>query len=113
MNIKEKDMGTVEEAIMTYTKDVQRLAHGFIKSSLNYNWLKEDLIQQGYIGLIEAYNTYDPAKSNGHFWSYASKFVKGRMVDFTSKYCNPIRPSRKINTLMLQIKKMNLFDRCH
>jgi DNA-directed RNA polymerase specialized sigma subunit len=104
------DIGTVEDAVTTYTKDVERLARGLIKMRMNYKWLKEDLEQQGYIGLIEAYNNYDSTKTKGHFWNYASKFVKGRMVDFTSNYCNPIKPSKKINTLMLQIKKMNLFD---
>ncbi|TXK83627.1 hypothetical protein [Paenibacillus sp. N3.4] len=48
------DIGTIEEVVMTYTKDVERLALGLIKMRLNYNWLKEDLTQQGFIGLIEA-----------------------------------------------------------
>src|SRR5690348_14533422 len=77
---------------------------------MNYEWLKEDLVQQGFVGLIEAYEKYDSSKNNSQFWSYASKFVKGRMIDFTIQYCNPIRFGKKINSLMLQIKKEDLID---
>jgi DNA-directed RNA polymerase specialized sigma subunit len=74
LNNKKNDVGTIEEIVEYYSKDVERLARVLIKIRMNYKWLKEDLVQQGFIGLIEAYEKYDSSKNNGQFWSYASVF---------------------------------------
>ena len=68
-------------------------------------WLLEDLIQQGYLGLIEAYPKYDFNKGKEFFWRYAYKFVKGRMIDFTIQHFNYIRPSKNKQSITRDKKK--------
>lgn len=52
-------------------------------SSKFYNVDKEDLYQAGVIGLINAYNNYNPV--NGKFSSYAYKYIFGEMYDLSLK----------------------------
>lgn len=40
----------------------------------------EDLVQEGYIGLMQAASRYDPDK-NGNFMAYAQKRISGAMLD--------------------------------
>ncbi|WP_374020546.1 ParB N-terminal domain-containing protein [Paenibacillus thiaminolyticus] len=103
---------TIEVIFENYTKNVKRAARKFVNLRMLYDkWLLEDLIQQGYVGLIEAYKRYDFAAGIDFFWNYARKFVKGRMIDFTIQHFNYIRPSKKINTVMLKIKNQDLYSR--
>jgi RNA polymerase sigma factor (sigma-70 family) len=104
-------LGTMEEVVMTYSKSVQSLARKLNNLKLFDKWLHEDLVQQGFVGLIEAYERYDSNKACGHFWGYARKFVKGRMVDFTAEHFNYLKPSKQVNAVMLQIHKRNLKDK--
>jgi RNA polymerase sigma factor (sigma-70 family) len=100
---------TIEEVVERYAKNVKRTARKFVDIRMLYDkWLFEDLIQQGYMGLIEAYPKYDFSKGKDFFWRYAHKFVKGRMLDFTVQHFNYIRPSKKINNLILEIKRSGL-----
>jgi len=41
----------------------------------------EDLIQEGYVALLEASRSFDPA-SGTKLWSYAQHRVRGAMIDF-------------------------------
>ncbi|WP_458123563.1 sigma factor [Paenibacillus sp. Z3-2] len=70
-------------------------------------WLLDDLTQQGYLGLIEAYSKFDFKKGHEFFWRYAYKFVKGRMIEFTIQHYNIVRPSQKINCIILKIMSRN------
>lgn len=100
---------TIEEVVERYANNVKRVARKFVNARmLNDKWLFEDLIQQGYLGLIESYPKYDFSKGHDFFWRYAYKFVKGRMIDFTIQHFNFIRPSKKINSIILEIKRNEL-----
>lgn len=100
---------TIEDVIERYANNVKRTVNKFVNVRMLYDkWLLEDLIQQGYLGLIEAYPKYDFNKGKEFFWRYAYKFVKGRMIDFTIQHFNYIRPSKKINSLLLEIKRRDL-----
>ncbi|HEY0827717.1 MAG TPA: ParB N-terminal domain-containing protein [Bacilli bacterium] len=104
--------GGAEQIVTKYSKHIERVARRFIKTSSNRKWFKDDLIQQGYIGLLEAHNKYDGRRiTNGGFWGYAFKFVEGRMKDFTIEYTNQIRPSKKLNSIMLNINREDLINR--
>ncbi len=83
---KESSIGTIEEVVVAYTRNVKRAARRFVILRMYDKSLQEDFMQQGYIGLIEAYAKFNFGYSYGHFWSYAHKFVKGRMVDFAIQY---------------------------
>jgi RNA polymerase sigma factor (sigma-70 family) len=91
-----------------YSKSVRRLAWKLTHSKLYDKWFNEDLIQQGFVGLMEAYEKYDSSKNCGHFWGFARKYVKGRMVDYAVQYFNYFKPSKKVNAVMVQIHKRNL-----
>ncbi|MBJ6361401.1 sigma-70 family RNA polymerase sigma factor [Paenibacillus sp. GCM10012307] len=72
---------TIEEVVERYTGYVKRTARKFVNVRMVYDkWFFEDLIQQGFLGLIEAYPKYDFSKGKDFFWRYAYKFVKGRMI---------------------------------
>ncbi|GGG17608.1 ParB N-terminal domain-containing protein [Paenibacillus aceti] len=108
MNGELENKSRMEGVVETYKKKVLWTAHDFLNLRIMYydRWLHEDLVQQGYLGLIEAYMKYNSNK--GPFWQYARKFVKGKMVDFTVKYFNYIIPSKKVNEIMLKIKRQDL-----
>ena len=72
-------------------------------SSYFYNVPKEDLIQAGYIGLVEAYKNYKK-KANVKFSTYAFKNIYGAMYKATLKN-NPIKVSRDILVLYKKIEQ--------
>ncbi|MBY0205800.1 ParB N-terminal domain-containing protein [Paenibacillus cucumis (ex Kampfer et al. 2016)] len=103
---------TIEKMISRYSKNIERLVKRFVFSKMIYDrWLEEDLIQEGYLGLIEAFGKYDFSKSDDFFWRYAYKFVKGKIVDFTIKHFNHVKPSKKVNSLITQIINRNLIGK--
>ncbi|MBE0343294.1 hypothetical protein E4V51_23100, partial [Paenibacillus sp. 28ISP30-2] len=97
-----------DEVIIAYSKHIEKIAHTFIKQSRNRKELKSDLVQQGYLGLLEARKRYDASINTYGFWPYASKFVYGKMKDFTIHYTNQIRPSKSLNSIALKIYRNNL-----
>ncbi len=58
-------------------------------------WMdREDLVQDGYVGLLEAERRFDPARG-GSLMSYASSRVRGRMLDSLRAQDWMSRPSRR------------------
>ena len=102
------EMEEAEEIVLRYSKQIERTAHKLIRQSRDNQGLKEELVQQGYMGLLEALKNFDSDKNNHGFWSYACSFVKGRMKDFILYNKAPIRPSRKLNSIILRIYKEDL-----
>ncbi|MCS7459198.1 sigma-70 family RNA polymerase sigma factor [Paenibacillus doosanensis] len=97
-----------DEIVLRYSKHIERKAHKFVKQRRASKDLKEELVQQGYIGLLEARERFDSSKNNNGFWSYACSFVIGRMKDYMIYNMNHIRPSRNLNSIILQIYKGNM-----
>lgn len=77
------ELENAEEVVLKDYKYIERIAHKFIKQSRNREELKNGLVQQGCIGLLEARERFDVSKNPDGFWTYACKFVSGRMKDFT------------------------------
>lgn len=112
MNQNQSMETTIEDVVEIYAKNVKRTVRKFVNVRMLYDkWFFEDLIQQGYLGLIEAYSKYDFSQGKDFFWRYAYKFVKGRIIDYTVQHFNYIRPSKKINSLILEIKRRDLIGR--
>lgn len=91
----------------------ERLVYG-IANQL-YGAEKEDLIQAGYLGLMKAYNNYDPEKSNAKFSTYAYGFIYGEMYE-TATGNRPLRvrkPELKLYKGVVRAKELleNKFGR--
>jgi DNA-directed RNA polymerase len=83
-------MKTFEETLKDYKRYVLRVA-----SSLNQDKYKEDLIQEGNIGLWDAYNNYDAAV--GEFHSFALVYIRGYMLKFLTSNSRTVKvPANKV-----------------
>lgn len=60
---------------------VKRIAQNLVREKGIKDSLLEDLIQEGYLGLMDAVGKYDPSR-NASFETYASIRVRGAMLDF-------------------------------
>ncbi|WCS67991.1 RNA polymerase sigma-G factor [Bacillus phage vB_BsuM-Goe26] len=68
----------------------------------------DDLLQIGYIGLIHAYNRYDPNK-NIKFSSFAYSTIRGTILKYlrdTSSYASGIKFSSATNEIFYKLQKM-------
>ncbi len=79
--------------------------YGLTKYFENYS-SKEDLFQAGAIGLIDAYNRYNP-DLGVKFTTYAYSYIIGEMRKCI-RLDKPLKVGRKITKLNLQIEKASL-----
>lgn len=67
--------------------------------------MREDLIQEGWIGVMEAAEKFDKSK-NTAFSTYAVYYIKKRMIDYMRKFSLPLTVS--VNSLFGTSKTENL-----
>ncbi|TBL76117.1 ParB N-terminal domain-containing protein [Paenibacillus thalictri] len=108
LKIKDSELDEVADMVVRYSKQIENEVR-----KLSNQWgiprdLKEDLIQQGYIGLLEAHKRFDSSKNTHGFWSYACHTVKGRMKDFMIYSISHIRPTRELNSIISKIHKESM-----
>ncbi|MFN3568255.1 MAG: sigma-70 family RNA polymerase sigma factor [Caldimicrobium sp.] len=80
MKVKSKQfIGTIEQIIEEFLPRINHLAnkYGYLGQPV---LSKEDLVSAGIIGLIEAYNRYDPTKKVA-FKTYAEYRIRGAILD--------------------------------
>lgn len=77
-----------------------------IASYFNGYKSKEDLYQAGYIGLIEAYNNYNPS-FGAKFSTYAYTYILGQMKKLVRED-KGIKISRNLSMLNLKIEKARI-----
>ena len=87
----------MEELLITCEPLIKSIANTF------YNVEKEDLIQAGRIGLIEAYKHYDK-NSNVKFSTFAYSYIFGQMYNLSIK-SNPIKTNKDNLKLLKLINK--------
>jgi len=92
----------LEELILEYEK----LIYAVMRYFKNYQ-SKEDLFQVGCIGLINAYNNYNPS-TNVKFSTYAYSYILGEMKKLVRED-KGIKISRNITKLYSQIEKANMY----
>lgn len=90
-----------DNLVMEYENLIYSIAHYFEGYSS-----KEDLFQVGFIGLIKAYNKFDP-NMNTKFSSYAFSYILGEMKKYIRED-KGIKISRDITKLYLKIEKANI-----
>lgn len=98
-------LGEFNQVLEEHAKRIYFEGKKLIKYSKNKEYF-EEIMQEGRIGLFEAYKTYDPQRYAVKFWSFAWQRVRGRMVDFISKHSNFIKPNRTIERISNEIKKL-------
>ena len=89
------------ETILEYSNYI----YGLTKYFKNYK-NKEDLYQVGYIGLINAYNRFDP-NMGAKFTTYAFPYIIGEMYKLVSSD-KGIKISSKYNKLNLKLEKARI-----
>ena len=67
---------------------------------------KEDLVQVGRIGMMKAYDNYDPSKG-AKFQTYAYSYILGEMKKWIRED-KGVKVSREITTLHLKVEKAYL-----
>ena len=88
----------IEKAI----NDNQRLVYAIASSFTNYR-NKEDLYQAGYLGIIKAFNNFDPSL-NCKFSTYAYTYIVGEMKKVIRED-RGYKVSRSISKINLLIEK--------
>ena len=82
MGDKEKRDRLIEENIKLVAFTIKKYYKNFVR---NNSFLKEDLYQEGCIGLIEAASRFDESKGNT-FSTYAIYWITGKMNIFITRY---------------------------
>ncbi len=71
---------------------------------------RDDLVQVGAIGVLKAIDTYE-IKDKGSFKTYASKFIKGKILQYLRDKANLVKTPREtaenINTVKNYIENLN------
>lgn len=77
-------LNTLEETLSKNHRYILKVAQSFGQN----NWI-DDLVQEGKIALVKAYNQYTPEK--GIFHSYALTLIKFGMMTYLTNNCRMIR----------------------
>jgi len=90
--------------IVEYRSKVEKIAKKqYYKYSCATSGIEEqDLIQEGFKGLCDAYKKFKPEK-NVDFWSYAKKRVQGDIIDYLRK-AQVINASQKRKNKLKELK---------
>src|SRR6266581_1257082 len=76
-----RDAPPEEELLAKYTPELRHLAHRFSRGDA---YLKDDLFQEGAIGLVNAARRFDPSRGF-KFSTLARRHMRGRMLNYIRK----------------------------
>ncbi|MDR7484307.1 MAG: sigma-70 family RNA polymerase sigma factor [Armatimonadota bacterium] len=91
---------TRERVVLACTPLVRRIAAEFIFSGVP----SDDLVQVGYIGLLNAISAFDPTKG-AKFATYASYLIRGEIRHYLRDQRDTIRKPRWLQKLNAQIEQ--------
>ncbi|MEN2983447.1 MAG: sigma-70 family RNA polymerase sigma factor [Dictyoglomaceae bacterium] len=97
---KNRDQKILEEIV----RKNSNLVYYWAKKFTDYNEPLEDLIQEGYIGLIKAIENYDPEK--GEFSTYASFFIRGEITHYLRDKVSKIKIPKTVKSLIFELEKI-------
>ncbi|BAK52932.1 RNA polymerase sigma factor [Bacillus phage SP-10] len=103
-------LGDFDKFIEEHSGLVKHIVNKGFRTKLKYLQAEtsDDLLQIGYIGLIHAYNRYDPNK-NTKFSSFAYSTIRGFIAKYlrdTSSYASGIKFSSATNEIFFKLQKM-------
>jgi len=71
----------------------------------------EDMIQEGFLGIINAIDTFD-INGSGRFSTYAQTAAKNAIIDAICTYGKPIREPSYLGMALIKVEKMENRFRC-
>ncbi|HET6872603.1 MAG TPA: sigma-70 family RNA polymerase sigma factor [Sporolactobacillaceae bacterium] len=95
-----------EEVTIQYKNMVYKLAHRYKRHARAIGIMFEDVVQEGYLGLIKSYRQFDSEK-NVKFITYSYDIVKYAILHHLRDY-RLVRTPRKYRMLFLQLIKEEL-----
>lgn len=101
-------LGPKDEVIREGLKTVRKIAQRYRPICYAKGIDIEDLISEGTIGLLLAYDRFDPQRRGVNFISYAYPYIKGHMVDFIQEKSPIIRLPQNLGRIVYHIFKSNL-----
>lgn len=101
-------LGPKEVVIREGLQMVRKIANRYQKFCYATGTDIEDLISEGVIGLLLAYDRFDSHFKGASFNSYAYHYIKGHIVNFIRDKAGSVRFPQKANLLMAQISQENL-----
>lgn len=72
-----------------------------------YHEYRDDLIQEGVIGLIKSMKKYDPSKPNAKFSTYASICIRNEIQKFVSEQTDPIKVPVAVRLAINKLREMD------
>ncbi|UUZ85639.1 sigma-70 family RNA polymerase sigma factor [Paenibacillus sp. P26] len=107
-------LGSKDEVILANMGLVRKIANKYRIIAEFYAHISlEDLISEGTIGLLKAFDQYDPTKFNNvnRFSTYATPMIRGAIQRFIRDKAPPVKASRDTVKLSKAITRMGLIDR--
>ena len=101
------ELHTRESIVRQYENLVYKNARSLCRS--DYDHYMHDLAQEGFIGLLDAFDRYNP-DSGFVFVTYAYKYVRGYMLRYHDK-TNIVRVPHSVIRLAWQIERGNMWDK--
>ena len=101
---------SLEECVKIHKKLVYYFAHRYKKRAYRFRLGFEDVVQMAYMGLIAAYNDYDPDRKIP-FGTYAGMRIPWTMARELDRYGTVISPNVHTNGVMSRV--MDFRDQYH
>lgn len=104
-------LGYKDEVIPRNFKLVHSVCQRFAKTAAYLGMSYEDIYSEGCIGLVKAFNKYDPSKFDGKvtkFSTYAVPIIQGEILRYLRDYSGQLKVSRQIKDLARKIKLSNM-----
>lgn len=71
----------------------------------NYDQAKSELIQAGYVGVMEAINRFDPDRESSSFWSLAYFRIRHEVMEWLARNAGGIPMPRSAHRRLWHVKK--------
>ncbi|MGF7050398.1 RNA polymerase sigma factor (sigma-70 family) [Paenibacillus sp. DS2015] len=101
-------LGDREEIIRQGLKSVRKIAQRYKSLCYAKGIDIEDMVSEGTIGLLLAYDRFDPGEREVHFNAFSFPYIKGHMLQFVQKKAAIIRFPQLPGQLVQKIVSENL-----
>jgi RNA polymerase sigma factor (sigma-70 family) len=105
-------LGQKDEVVQQYMRMVHYYANRYKKrctTTISY----DDLVSEGTIGLIKAFNKYDPTAFGGkvtRFSTFAVPYIQGNILRVLREKSGLVRPPRLIHETAAKIRWKDMYD---